>query len=187
MPIISDTTGILYLFIYNEMHIAATGIPGGHLEVSISNGEIIDKGDVYVAKPEKTGTAQIKVKAINQTGEINEEDSIVYKVEYPPLPELILPGMIGNTISKRNLPGRNTIELKTYVHENPYTLQEFSLSLERDEIFGAISNGLYLTQQQIDLILSKPSGDKIYITNAKFRDPYGKIHSAPVKEIWIED
>ena len=189
IPMASDSAGTIYLFIENEMHIAATGIPDGHLEVSISNGEIFEKGGIYIAHPEITGEAIIKVNAFKENGEINESDSILYRVEYPPLPRLQFSGMRGNVINKSHLPGRNTVELITYFPEfkNVYKLLEFTISKEKESLFGAVSNGLYLTQKQIDMIQSTPNGGKLYVINTCYSDPEGKIHFAPIIEIFIED
>lgn len=185
----SDSSGTIYLFIDNEMHIAATGIPGGYLNVSISNGQIFEKGGIYLARPDRIGEAIIKVDAYKKNGSLNETDSILYLVEYPPLPKLQLPGMRGNVISKNSLPGINRIELDVFLPEirDVYTLLEFAISREKEDLFGAVSNGLHITQKQIDLIQSTPSGGKIYLINTRFSDPQGRIHYAPVKEIFIED
>jgi hypothetical protein len=185
----SDSAGTIYLFIDNEMHIAATGIPGGYLDVSISNGEIFEKSGIYLAQPDRTGEAIIKVDAYKKNGDLNETDSILYLVEYPPLPKLQLPGMQGNVIYKNRLPGRNSVELDTFLPEirDVYELVEFTISREEEDLFGVVSNGLYITQKQIDLIQSTPSGGKLYLLNSRFSDPEGKIHFAPVMEIFIED
>lgn len=189
VPLISDSASTIYLYTDNEMHIAATGIPGGHLEVSISNGEIFEDGGIYIARPENIGEAIIKVKAYNKNDKLNEIDSILYFVDYPPLPQLRLPGMQGNVISKNNLPSRNKIELDTFLPEikGVYKLLEFTISQGEEDVFGAVSNGLYLTRKQIDIIQSTPNGGKIYLINTRYRDPEGKIHFAPVREIFVED
>lgn len=64
---------------------------------------------------------------------------------------------------------------------------EFAISHEEQDLFGAVSNDLNLTQKQIDLIPSTPRGEKLYIINTRFIDPKGRIHLAPAKEIFIED
>jgi hypothetical protein len=189
VPIVSDSAGTIYLFINNEMHIAATGIPGGHLEVTISNGEIFEEGGVYIARPGVIGEAVIKVNAYDKMGILNESDSIVYFVDYPPLPYLNLPGMQGNVINKSKLPGRNSVKLDVLLPEieGVYQLMEFTISHGDRDLFGAVSNGLYLTQKQIEIIQSTPDRGKLYLINMRFRDPEGKIHIAPVKEIFVED
>ncbi|MFN2127672.1 MAG: hypothetical protein ACK2TU_07405 [Anaerolineales bacterium] len=189
IPTKSDSAGIIYLFIDNEMNIAATGIPEGYLEVSSSNGDIIKKGGIYLAHPKKSGQMLIKVNAFNKQGELNESDSIVYKVDYPPLPQLILPGMRGNVIYKSTLPGRNNIELQTRIAgmDGVYKLLEFTLSSKMDDFFGAVANGSYLTQKQIDIIRTTPVGGKIYLINIRFSDPEGKTHLIPLQEIFVQD
>lgn len=188
-PLASDSAESIYLFIENKLQIAATGIPGGYLEVSISNGKIVDKGGVYIAKPEKLGPVVIRVNAYRGNGDLNETDSIIYNVKYPPLPQLLLPGLQGNVIFKNRLPGLNTVELYTYLPEiqNVYELIEFTLSSDKNDIQGAVSNGLYITQKQIDIIQSAPAGSKIYLTNVRYIDPVGKVHLATDRIIFIEE
>lgn len=189
LPMVSDSAGILYLFTDNEMHIAATDIPKGFLNVSITNGVIIEKNGVHIAHPEKLGEAVIHVEAYNQNGELNEMDSIIYQVQYPPLPQLILPGMQGNVISKSRLPGRNVVKLESYLTdlEEIYKLVEFSITNREEDIFGAVSYGKHFTQKQIKLILSTPVGGKIYLINTRFSDPDGKIHLAPTSYLFIDE
>jgi hypothetical protein len=185
----SDSSGTLYLFVQNEMNIAATGIPGGYLEVRISNGSIERSGRHYIAQPAERGETVVYVKAFRKNGEMSEKDSLIYFADYPPLPQLILPGMHGNVLKKNHMTGANRIEFYFYRNgmEKVYELVEFTLSVDKSSHVRLSSAGNYLTQQQIDLIRSVPSGDKLYITNATFLDPDGKKHIAPIHEIWVEE
>jgi hypothetical protein len=189
IAIANDSAGTIYLFIDNEMHIAATDIPDGYLDVSVSNGKIFKKGGIYIAQPDRTGEAILKVDAYKKNGDLNETESIFYHVEYPPLPQLRLPGMRGNIIFKNSLPGTNKVDLDPLFPEirGVYKLLEFTISQGKEDVFGAVSNGLYLTQKQIDLIFSTQRGERLYLINCRFSDPDGKIHKAPVMELFIED
>ncbi len=185
----SDSAATLYLYINNELHIAATGIPGGHLEVETDNGTIEPTGKMYIAKPDSIGTATIWVDAYRRNGELSERDSLVYRVEYPPLPILHLPGMHGNVLYKNQLTGNNIIRLESYVRggDNVYTLKEFTLSDQRKRAYGLTHNEIYLTQQQIELIRDTPAGERIILSNIRYADPDGNFHFAGIQEIWIEE
>lgn len=188
IPVASDSAGQLYMFVKNQLNIAATEIPGGHLEVTIDNGRIQREETGYIAEPAHPGNATIMVKAFRKTGELNEEDSVLYEVVYPDLPQLILPSSIGNTIHLKNFEGNNNVELNfpPDPENNPYKLIEFSITNSLKGIYFLISYGNYLTPQQINFIQSRKTGDSFYVVNAKFKDPQGKIHFATPVQYFIE-
>lgn len=188
-PLTSDSAATLYLFVENQLQIAATGIPRGHLEVDITNGTITQQGSVYIARPETPGTAVIHVAAFREDGSLNERDSILYQVDYPPLPDLKFPGQQGHVIYKHRLTGINQITMVSYVagSDEIYELIRFSLSDQPNGMLSFSNSSLYLTQQQINLIRETPAGEKMYLTNIQFRDPEGKIHYGSIKEIWVDE
>ena len=180
IPVASDSAGRLYLFLKNHLNIAATGIPGGHLEVTTDNGSVHHEGGEYIAEPDHPGTATIMVNAFKRTGELNETDSVKYEVVLPSLPQILLPSSIGNTVHLRDFPGRNTVQLNfsNEPDSDPYKLIEFTIADSPSDADQFIAYGLYLTPQQINFIRSKKAGDSFYIINARFTDPKGKVHRA---------
>ena len=189
VPTVSDSAGVLYLYVANELQIAATGIPGGRLDVSIDNGTIDQQGKDYLARPEKPGQATIYVHAYKQNGKLSESDSLTYVVDYPPFPQLVLPGMTGNVLYKSRLRGEKEIELNSYYvnHSDIYTLIAFTLASDHAGMNAIAGSGMSLTQNQLDLIRSIPAGGRLYINNMQFTDPEGKRHLGNSQVIWIEE
>ena len=181
-----EQTPPLYLFIPNKLDITATDIPEGSIKVEISQGKIVEQNGDYIAYPLKEGTAKVYVTSYKKTGEVNEIDSIVFDVEPPPLPDLVLPGQYGRTISKMRFINGGEVGLfyPFETNSSPYTLIEYTLSSSRFGLEGYSSSDK-ITFQQIRLVNDLQPGDKLYIKNIKFKDPNGKVYTINTLEILI--
>jgi hypothetical protein len=179
LPFKSDSAGILYLFTENKLQIASSAGKDVTLEVSISQGSIEQKGQFFIARPNTIGEARVDV--IVKKGEsVVETDSVIYNVEYPPLPLIQLPGESGGTLSLSKFPGFGSITiLDIFENEKPiYALKQFSISIEGDMMYEIQSDGNQLSPQQIMMIKKLSPGNKIYIRDVVFIDPLGNTHSA---------
>lgn len=186
LPYKSDSAEILYLWFENELQIASSIGNGAELNVQISQGSIDKKGGIYIAKPETTGQALIKVDVI-KNGNIIESDSVLYHVDLPPLPILKLSGEIGGYLSLRDFNRYTSIEIDPVLNlkENPYTLKKFSITSGNNMLLEYHSNNDQLSIEQILFIRGLKPNDKIHIVNAEFIDPEGKIHKSTTREIII--
>lgn len=189
LPYKSDSAETLYLWLGNELHIASTEGNDAELDVEISQGSITKKGGIYIAKPETTGTALIKVKVI-KNNKVIESDSVLYYVEYPPLPVLKISGETGGYLSINEFNRHISVETKP-VHQlkgNPYTLERFSFMATDNMLSEYHSDNDKLSIEQIQFIRGLKPDDKFYITKVVFTDPRGKTHTmSGTREIIIKE
>lgn len=187
IPAKSDSAGVIYLFADNQMQIASSAGRGATLEVSISQGTIEQKGQYYIAKPVVLGDAWIRVE-VKQNQAIIETDSVLYKVEYPPLPNVVLPDETAGTISLSRFSGLGNVELFGAMDNNEfYILKEFALAPDNNLVSELLSDGNQLSPQQIFMIKRQNPGSKIFIRNITFIDPSGKMHKGLSREILIKE
>lgn len=188
IPFKSDSAEVLYLWVENELQVASSEGKGAELQVTSSQGTVERRAGYFVVQPEKIGEATIYVNVIRDN-KIVDSDSVVYIIEYPPLPQILLDSETGNQLSLRAFTRNMKIEVISPLNSNrnPYELKEFSL-VSKDNILDIHkSNGEYLSPEQINFIRKLNPGDKIYITNAMFTDPEGNIHQAFRREITIDE
>ena len=170
----------LYIGVKNELNIAATNIPGGSLEVSISQGTIEGDNGRYFVRVEKEGIARIKVIARDKKGNISEIDSIDFKVSYPPLPIVTLDGKQGGLIFRNDIDKLYDLSLN-YQYDTEgflYEITQFTISPKNNEFSGETSYSKLLTSSQKLLIGKLGPGEGFIIKNILIKDPYGKIHTA---------
>jgi hypothetical protein len=187
LPGKSDSAGTLYLFSDNQLQIASSAGKNARLDVTISQGTIEKKGQYFIAKPTNLGEVQIKVTVLKDDL-ITEIDSVIYKVEFPPLPQIELPGESAGTISHIKFNGAGPVLFSGIAgNDMPYQLKQFSISPERDLVNEAISDGDKISAQQILMIKKLTPGSKIYIHNVVFIDPDGNLHKGISREVIITD
>jgi hypothetical protein len=168
----------LYLGIDNELNIAATGIPDGLLEVSISQGTITGSNGRYTARVEKRGTATVKVIARDREGNINEIDSIEFQVKDVPLPVATFGGLHGGMISRKDIERINEIELvyPVKIENTFYTVVEFAIFKESNHSKGEISYSSRITPAQKSMINKLDNGERFLIRDIYIRGPDGSTH-----------
>ncbi len=184
----SDSLQTLYLWTKNKLQIASTQGRGANLEVQVSQGKVSRKGVYYEVTPDKTGTLTVKVDVFDKE-KLLESDSVVYMVEYPPLPRIILPGSKTIGVSGSELVAYKPVELEyTFeVEESPYQLKSFYISKDIAGLYKELSVGDRLSRGQINLIKSLGTDGQFYIHDAIFIDPEGKEHRSGVIEMLVTD
>jgi hypothetical protein len=187
VPEKSDSAGTLFLFSENKLQIVTSAGKDAKLDVKISQGTIGQKGQYFIARPQNLGDASVMVEVMKE-GNIVESDTVMYTVEYPPLPIIQLPGEVGGTLSLRTFTGIGNVSfLGAFDEESPYMLKQFSIASGKDALKEEISDGAKLSPQQIMLIRKTLPGNRIIIQKARFVDPEGQIHTAPDYEILITE
>ena len=186
VPVKSDSAGTLFLFTDNQLQIASSSGKDASLEVLISQGSIEKNGKYYIARPEKSGNALITVN-VKKDSEIIETDSVEYKVEFPPLPMIQLPGETAGYLSLKRFHSMEQIQLISNAANNstPYRLKQFSISADTFSVHEINSNGNKLSAEQAAMIMKSKPNDKIYIINSIFIDPEGNTHQAPSRTVFI--
>ncbi|MBN2611837.1 MAG: hypothetical protein JXB00_09810 [Bacteroidales bacterium] len=178
----------LYIGIDNELNIAATDIPGGSLEVSISRGTIEGNNGRYIARVTHKGIVTIKVIARDKTGKVNEMDSISFQVTDIPLPMAAIDGIFGTTVYKRDIEKLDEIILQypVDVGKQISTITEFTVSDEKSPGRGVISYSHRITPSQKSLLNSLNPGERFMIRDVYVRGPDGGLHRLEPVTYYIE-
>ena len=168
----------LYLGIDNELNIAATNIPGGSLQVSISQGTITGSDGRYIARVVKKGIATVRVIALNRKGNVSEKDSMEFMVRDLPLPIATFGGLYQGMISTRDIDRITEIKLEYpfEVGSNLFTITEFSIFKEDNLNRGEVSHSSNLTSSQKILIKNLRVGERFIISDIYVRGPDGTTH-----------
>ncbi len=177
---------VMYLFLPNKLEITATGIPGGKVKVDIDQGKVVKKEDEYIAYPDHEGEAIVQVASYKKSGELYETDSIKFIVKFPPLPELLLPGQQGSTLSKfRFMSGGEVVLYYPYETEHqPYILLEYTIATTPYGLEGYKTTD-HITFQQMRLVNDLKQGDTLYLIDIQYKDPNGIIHTIKTVELLI--
>lgn len=169
----------LYIGIDNEINIAATDIPGGSLEVSMTGGSIEGSNGRYIARVNQEGIATVRVNARDKDDRISEIDSIRFRVVPAPLPYVEMAGLNGGMIHKSQIDRAKDITLiyPLRMNENKYKIIGFTISAESNMQRGEISRNNLLTISQKSLIQSLAPGERFMIKNIMVQSPDGKIYT----------
>jgi hypothetical protein len=186
-PLKSDSAETLFLWVKNELQIATDLGYDFEVEASVSQGEILQEGRFFNIIPAYPGELYVYAKVYNRKRELAESDTILYFVEKPPLPEIVLPSESAQSISLRNFRGRNSVRLSSYQEdsEKVYQLKQFGISGSTNGINELVSFDQKLTYQQVDFIRTLTPGDSFYIINAHFEAPDGNTYTGITKQIFI--
>ena len=168
----------LYLGIDNELNIAATNIPGGSLQVSISQGSITGSDGRYIARVEKKGIVTVRVTAMNKNGRVSEKDSMDFMVRDLPLPIATLDGLYEGMINMRYIDRITEIKLENPIEAGSglFTVIEFSIFKENNLNRGEVSYSSKLTPSQKSLIKNLNAGERFIIRDIYVRGPDGATH-----------
>lgn len=162
-----DSLEVLYIGVDNPISIAASGVPDGTLEVSISKGIISGHNGEYTIVVNESGIVDIKVIARDKNGDINETAIMSFQVQEVPNPDITINGTKGGVINKDVLLHSERLELHSRIDhiDTHFEIIEFILSDEKTSNNGYRSNGAYFSLQQKRWLQSQTSGTKIYIKN----------------------
>jgi len=184
----TDIDNILYTGTDNYIDIAASDIPGGTLEVSISRGTIEKEGGLYNIRVEEPGKVIVSVIAKEASGKIKETFNSEFLVSEPMLPVVTLARNTGGIIRKEDiLASGQALEVAGYSKDLKFKVKRFSVS-QRISVPGIVNeNDNRLNFRQIDLIRKLNPGETFYITNIEIEDSKGKIyHLQPIGYIISE-
>jgi hypothetical protein len=185
IPYKSDSAEVLYMWIENELQIASSEGKGANLEVTVSQGKVEERPGYFIIHPEKPGKAVVQVNVI-RNNKIVDSDSVIYFIEYPPLPTIDIDAVVGSQLSLRDFTTNTKVNIiPPFDSKNPYLLKEFSLVHENNMLETYRSEGDQLSLEQINFIRKLSPGDKIYIVKALFTDPEGKTKESVKTEITI--
>lgn len=173
-----DDMQVLYIGYDNPINIAASGVPGGSLEVSISQGTITGSKGNYSVRVEQEGIATVKVIARDRNGKINEVGTTNFRVIQLSMPRITMAGIKGGIIEKSMILNQNSLQLELPDFSvNDYEIVEFTISNEYNGYNGKTSYSHRITNEQKRFIENIEKGTNFFITDIKIRTPNGEIRT----------
>ena len=175
-----DSTGmenLLYAGVENYVDIAASDIPGGKLEVSISRGTIVPEGGLYLIQVEESGPLTVNVIARDSLNRVTETFKSEFMVLKPILPTVSLMGSSGGLIKKDEI--ANTLAeltINKWSSDLEFKIKKFSITTNMVTDGYGVSGSNRLSIRQIALIKELENGDTFYIKNIEIEDSKGKVY-----------
>lgn len=167
----------LYMGIDNEIEIAASGVDGGYLEVSISEGSITGNDGVYTAKVGKPGIVNIKVRSFEKDSSLHEENNTPFMVIKVPDPQVKIGNVTNGGVSLSLLKNANEVSLNLLegIHQGSYELIEFAFAKDAVDIKTYKTTGTQISNRQKLFLNTLKRGDEFFIKETKVLTPEGKI------------
>jgi hypothetical protein len=172
-----EVQNVLYTGIDNFVDIAASNIPNGTLDVSISRGTISKEGGLYKVRVDEPGKLTIDVLARDGYGKLTETFKSEFVVMTPMLPTVTLAGNSGGLFKKTEILNRiPMLEIINYRSDLQFKIISFDISTKLS--MEGINNGggSNLSYRQINLIKDLDAGQTFYISNIKIEDSKGKVY-----------
>ncbi|MGG9972688.1 GldM family protein [Ferruginibacter sp. SUN002] len=176
----------LYLGVDNPVDIVSS-IPAGYKqEVTVNEGEIINKSGKYYLRFKREGFTKITVSAVKgATRKLLDEKE--FKIILLPNPDVYLSGYKGGIISKDIVKVAKSIELKNEANNlfaDVYNCESFDVTLVPfDNPIGEIkvrgNSGSSFSAETKEVLQKVKRGDVIVLDNFKIRTPDGLIRRIP--------
>lgn len=178
---------VLYAGIENPISIAVPGVPSQNVSVSMTNGQITKRGELWIARPAKVGTeVEITVSAKMTDGRVQTMTKNKLKVRAlpDPTPYIEIKDAQGNPtrfkggrIAKSQLLSAGG--LKAAIDDNvldvSYKVVKFATKFfdSMGNTIPEVSNGAEFSERQIRQIRSLQRGKPFYITDVQAIGPDG--------------
>ncbi len=191
---------VLYAGIDNPINIAVPGIASQQLVVSMTNGTLSRKGNLWIARPNKVGeNASIIVSAKGSNGKVSRiaEQSLRVRSLPDPLPFIEYIDAKGNAkrfkggrISKRSLlsAGAVSAAIDDDVLDVAYSVVRFQLTFfdQMGNAIPEVSNSSQFSERQKAKIRSLSRGKRFYISEVVAKGPDGIERKIPPIEVIIK-
>lgn len=190
---------VLYAGIDNPVSIAVPGVPSQNLSVSMSNGSISKRGDLWIAKPSKVGTiAEITVTAKMADGrqQVMAKNQLKVRALPDPMPYIQISDkggaakrFKGGRISKAQLLAAGGINaaIDDNVLDVNYKVIKFVTKFidSMGNTIPEVSKGSSFSDRQIRQIRSLQRGKSFYITDVQAVGPDGITRTISPMEVII--
>lgn len=178
----ADIMNVLYAGYDNPMSVGVPGIPSSKLRVSMTGGNLIQKGDgKYIARPTNVGGEAVITVAAETEGRVQEMGKFTFRVRKLPDPTAFIQNgddhFLGGKLSKQIL--MNTSNLSAAIDDGllniPFQVKGFEMTFY-DNMGNAvpeISGGSAITDRQKNMIRQLGRGKRFYITKIRAQGPDG--------------
>lgn len=172
---------VLYIGIDNPIKVAASGVSGGYLEVSVSDGEVNGAQGDYVVRVTKPGVVFVKVTSYERDGTLHEESVTPFIVQSIPDPVVNINGVTGGNITLFQLSSVRQPQLTLIpgLHKEGYEMVEFAFSRLVNSTQLYPSRGDQLSERQKQFLQGLQEGEEFYLRNVVIRTPGGELRDLP--------
>lgn len=178
---------VFYIGIDNPISISASNIEEHKLEISISNGKIIETNEGFFARVYEKGPVLLRVVSRDSTGKVRAIGNNSFYVKEIPLPYITITNKRSGIISKTDLLSTKGIELEYLIDKGQkYEIRNFKISKIKGDAQGLESIGDFFSPRQKQFIRSLKSGDKLVIYDIKLKAADGKKVEIESVEFVIE-
>ncbi len=167
---------VFYQGVLNPISVSAGGIPPNRLGVSVTGGQLIERGN---EKFVKVGNNAKECSVILRDTKDNKQIGVAkFRVEELPDPVASLEGIDTNMPAKGKLlkcPGI-TAKPKNFLFDIDFSVESFTLEVNTGSVWlDAKSNGSRFSEQQKRLIRSARAGTRMTLQNIRVKGPDGKV------------
>ncbi len=173
----AEIQNVLYTDTDNFVDIAASDIPGGSLDVSVSRGSIIREAGLYKIRVDEPGNLTLNVVAKDKNGHITETFKSAFVVMNPMLPTVSFLSSTGGLIKKQDILLSNLqLAIHNYRSDVQFKIKNFTITKSLSSTGISSDSGNRLNFRQLNLIKELESGDTFYINNIEIEDSKGRIY-----------
>lgn len=168
---------VLYLGVENPVNVAVSGIKSSEIEVSIDNGTISGSNGSYIVRPKEPGSAIITVSSDGE--EIRNAE---FRVKTVPNPIATVGGNAGGNIEKAKLLEQKQVvaTMRNFDFDLSFKVIEFAVSATKKGMVKTYkSDSVKITNKQLELIRTLPSGSNVYFEDIKAMLPDGAVRQLP--------
>ncbi|MEL7148737.1 MAG: GldM family protein, partial [Bacteroidota bacterium] len=161
--------------------VSASGIDGGFLDVSVSDGEVKGNQGDYTVKVDKPGIVYVTVRSYERDSTLHEESRTAFLVRPIPLPFLSINGVSGGNISRFQLTAmlRPELNLIPGLHEGKYELVSYAFAGSETSTQLYRSRGADVSVRQKRFFQELKSGDEFYLREVVILTPDGEVINLP--------
>jgi gliding motility-associated protein GldM len=180
---------VFYVGVDNPVSISAPGFTSDEIRAEMSNGNLIQKGNDYIAKPKVAfRNAQVKVEA-KFDNEWRHLHTVDFRVKPIPDPVAKIADMNGGKIKKNLLIAQTGVDavMDNFDFDLTFKITEFTVStIVKGYTVDQTSKSDTFTQEQLDMFSNLKRNQKVYIEDIRAVGPDGVTRSLPAIVFRIE-
>ncbi len=173
---------VFYMGVDNPVSISAPGFAADKVRATMTNGQLIKKGNEYIARPKVVGRlAKVSVEA-NFDGKWRHLHTVDFRVKPIPDPIAKVAGKSGGKIKKNLLLAQSGVEavLDNFDFDLKFNIKSFTVStIVKGYTVDKHSNSARFTNEQLRMIKGSRRNQKVYIEDIKAVGPDGTTRNLP--------
>lgn len=185
----ADKMNVFYIGVDNPVSISVPGVPNDRVRASITNGNIIPKGNgKYIVRVQQGTTATINVSA-EMNGKVMSMGRAEFRVKRVPSPIAFVAGKPGGNYTKTELLANPyvTAVIENFDFDLRFNVISYSFTYKSPagDLLGQPVNGFRFPQDVINIIQKSGRGSRFYIEDIKAKGEDGSIRPLPTVSLRI--